>query len=34
LVGEKLRTAKSKLNAARCTLGKVIRRKASAKKVA
>lgn len=33
LVGERLRTAKSKLNAARCTLGKVTRRKAPAKKV-
>jgi serine/threonine-protein kinase len=33
LVGEKLRTAKSKLKAAGCTLGKVTRRKASANKV-
>jgi PASTA domain-containing protein/IPT/TIG domain-containing protein len=33
LVGKRLRTAKSKLKAAGCTLGKVTRRKASAKKV-
>ena len=33
LVGERLRTAKSKLKAAGCTLGKVTRRKAPAKKV-
>jgi hypothetical protein len=33
LVGEKLRTAKSKLKAAGCTLGRVTKRKASAKKV-
>jgi PASTA domain-containing protein/IPT/TIG domain-containing protein len=33
LVGKRLRAAKSKLKAAGCTLGKVTRRKASAKKV-